>query len=476
MTNTQRRICALLACLFLAGGACSSDDPERSAAGDGSTSSTAPEPAEARAATLVPSQGPLQAGTYASAAFDPLAVFDLGEGWTVQGHAEGVLSLAFDYDPNAPEEAAFLTLGKVTGSFDVPFLSGDEVSNLLVQQSHVRPLPEGGVLETLGGLPGVTVGEVAEVDIAGVTGQRAVVDVGALPQEAVDACGGPPGCVLGYDNPGPFFTVFVGGSESEVTTFEVEGATYALETVLPEGSPTTAEALEDAEAIVVESLAFGAPVELDEQAVLDQWSAGLGDLAARPFALALTAPGSPARIHMSALYHDAVMASTLGQERPAGTSEPTEGGYVVSFEGIGEATFTDIDLEGGLVSSFTANGRPMAEHVADFDDDAAIDVGGLRATPLETYVSPANGTLWIPMLIEGGDETVDVSGLRLTHVADDGTERPMSTDLSGAVVLPHLTVPYVFLFADASLGGRLVVSGTVAGGAIAEEIELPEPS
>jgi hypothetical protein len=468
--HRSRAAALLLTASLVLLGACSSDTdepPADTALGDAPTTTTAPKPVDA---VLVPAEGPLQAGTYAVPGFDPLLSLELPEAWTVIVRNEGSLTLAYEFDPEG-RELARLNIHEVPAAFDEPFIPIETMQVPSLQQARRRPLPRGGLAEALRTLPGVTLTEPVDVDVAGVDGRRFTARVGELPAEAKTICPQiPTGCVVAYDLPGGPAALFVGGTTHDLTTFEIGGTTYLAAVNAPSTGPPSG--FEEAAQAVIRSLSVDRPVRLDATAVRGLFLDAIADPKLRPFARSATAPGSPAATFMAALADDYEAQTLAGNELPVRTV--TTAGAKATITG-GPATeeydsFTD---ELGRVASFRVQGRPIAEFIAAVDTPVTLEVGPLRVTPLEVYRSFVSGRLWIPVRVVNGDAEVNLAGLVVTHVAADGTERPTSQPVGELVVPAFNDAPFTLLFEDAPLDGKLVFSGSIGGKPVEATFEIP---
>jgi hypothetical protein len=466
----HRSLRRLLIWLLLVGAvaACSGDDDTTESAP--SSGSTRDADRAAVEAALLPASGPMQAGTYASPAFDPMLTLTLERGWTVSSHIPGGLFLSYEDDPGATAISA-VGISRVTGVYDTPFLTGDQVRDALQQQSHVRPIPDGDLIEALDALPGTTLEGRERVEVAGFEGTRFTLEIDDLP-EARQACpdGPPRGCFWAFDLPGLFGNLLSPGDVVDMTTFTIDDDIYVVSTATPADGPAPA-GFEAAASGVIDSLAFGADVELDEDATLELFIAGLADSSARAFALAVTAPDSAARAAMSVLEADATrLAAVGGPPAIAERTDNADGSITVAFPSIPGLTFDDFEFENGLVSSYTANGVSIGERSARFDEVDLV-AGPLRLEGIGTYRSPSNGVLWVTFEVHNGSELVDATGVTATHVAPDGTETATSTPLD--VVPPFWSLPFTLQFPDAPSDGRIVFGGALAGQPLAAELVLP---
>lgn len=469
MSVLRRRLLTLLAVAVVVGGACSSDEEGRaSEAADGQdrTSGTSPPPVDA---VLLPAEGPLQAGTYAVPGFIPLLSLELQDGWTVIGRAEGAVTLAYRFDPEG-RELARLNLAEVSGAFDSPFIGPETMQQPAMQQARLRPLPSGGLEATLAALPGVEVSGRTRVEVAGVERTRFTARVGDLPAEAKEKCPQiPTGCVVAYDLPGAMAAIFPGGTAHDLTTFEVDGATYLAAVAAPSaGPPAGFEAAADA---VIRSLSLDRPIELDPQASLALFADAIADPKLRPLGRSVTAPGSPASTFMAALDDDRLAQQLAGNTLPVRQADVAADRFTISG-GPGSEEYDTFTFEGGRVAAFQVQGQPIADFVRAIAGASPLRIGPLQVTPLEVYRSFVSGRLWVPVRVVNGAEAVKLDGLIITHVAPDGTSRP-SAPISDLEVAAHWDAPFTLLFDDAPLGGKLVFGGTIEGEPVDAAFELP---
>jgi hypothetical protein len=470
MNRPRRCTAILLVALALMGACSSSDDGSAADTGGGPVSTTAPAAVDA---VLLPAEGPLQAGTYAVPGFVPLLTMDLGEGWTVIGRSDGAVTLAYEFDPEG-RELARLNIGEVTGTFDAPFVGPEIMQVPGLQQARVRPLPAGGLEAVLGKLPGVTVSDRADVEVAGVKGARFTTTVGELPAEAKEKCPQiPAGCVAAYDLPGPLAAIFPGGTTHEVTTFRAGAVTYVAAVAAPSAGPPAG--FTAAAAAVIASLALDRPVKIAEAASLGLFADAIADVSLRPLARSITAPGSPAATFMAALDDDWTAQLLAGNTIPKRDVVIEDGTFTISG-GPGTEVYESFTYEDGRVAAFNVQGKPIDDFVTPIEDAQPVRVGPLEVTPLEVYKSFASGRLWVPISVVNGAQAVALAGLTVTHVATDGTSRPTSQPVGDLEVAPHWNAPFTLTFDDAPLGGTLVFGGTIGGQAIDASIELPDPS
>lgn len=471
MHHTHRAVSALIAALVVVSG-CSDDDPIDNAAVERTTTTavTVDAPADdPQPAQLLPAEGPLQAGWWASPAFDEIMTIELEDGWSVLDHSSGLV-LGFDVDPETGPSGA-LSFSVVRGVFADPLVPGEAVfASVPGQHALVRPLVDGDLAAHLASLPSTTVSEVEAVDVGGHEGERFTVSVGDLPPGAENVCqGSPGGCVLAYDNPGLFATAYLANTETTMMTLELGDDLVAIERTPPEGD---AAAFEEAAGNVLDSLAFGGAVDIDEEAVKELFIAGVNDDFVVGRAVGVAAPGSPARAFIEALAIGGRSRVETGAE-PYSSDDlaPSDGGR---WEYASTGTvFDDFRFEDGLLADFTVDGEPIERFVGDLSDLPSIQVGTLELQPISTYRSVRSATLRVSLEVVNGDVAVDVSDVRAAMTSADG-EVPSDTSLAGVVVPAFYDGPAEFFFPEAAVTpGVMHLRGTVDGEPIDVSVEIP---
>lgn len=467
----HRFLCALLGLTVLVT-ACSDNGggDEASPVDDRAEQTTEEGSATKTDARLLPAQGPLQAGTYALVGLNPMPAVELPEGWTVIQRTPGSSVIAYGFDPEATEIAR-VSISMLGGVFDQPVIPQAEMASPAMQQSHVRPLPNGGLRAALDALPSTTVSDPEKVEVAGVEAERFSVEVADDEQVRSGCPDLPKGCVAAYDIPGALAAMFLGGTSHDITTFEHDGVAFVIEVVPPtDGAP---EGFEAAASAVIDSLSFD-DVALDESASLETFSEAVAKPDTRDLGLGVTAATSPAHQFMRALSLDTLSQIYAGNEVPVAEIDRSGESFTVTFPNGPATTYDDFEFESGLIKGFSVNGTSIDDYVESFDDEPEpITLGSVQIRPLVTYKSFASGRLWVPIHVTNGEGPADLSKLTVTHVGADGVRRQTMSPMSDLTVPPYWNAPFNLMFDAAPLGGKVVFGGEVGGSPIDVSFDLP---